>query len=295
MIEFKDPEISDSKWVKKAMEQSGEMSCEYCFGNLYIWSKVYSTEIAEYNGLFLAKTENENTASFLYPCGNSNKKNAINEIIEYCRNKNKKLVLYSLSEKSVKELNELFPDKFIFKPTRDSFDYIYTSQSLNSLSGRKYHSKRNHISFFKNNYNWKYEKIDRSNISECYKMNEEWEIINSEKGEGVSNELIAINRAFDKYFELGFVGGLIRLDGKVVGYTFGEPINENVFCTHVEKAFSDIRGAYPTVNQQFCENELMQYEFINREDDTGDEGLRKAKLSYNPAILLEKYDALLKE
>ena len=80
-----------------------------------------------------------------------------------------------------------------------------------------------------------------------------------------------------------------------MAYTFGEPITNEVFCTHVEKAFSDVRGAYPIINQQFCENELMSYKYVNREDDTGDDGLRQAKLSYNPTILLEKFDAVLKE
>ena len=125
-------------------------------------------------------------------------------------------------------------------------------------------------------------------------MNKKWEAINDDSV-GLDNELNAINRAFDKYFELGFTGGLIRRDGEVVAYTFGEPITDEVFCTHVEKAFSDVRGAYPIINQQFCENELMSYKYVNREDDTGDDGLRQAKLSYNPTILLKKFDAVLKE
>ena len=202
--------------------------------------------------------------------------------------------MYSLSEKSVKELNELFPDRFEIIPTRSFFDYIYTSEDLCELKGRKYHAKRNHISYFKNNFNWNYERITPDNIKDCIEMNKKWEAINDDSV-GLDNELNAINRAFDKYFELGFTGGLIRRDGEVVAYTFGEPITDEVFCTHVEKAFSDVRGAYPIINQQFCENELMSYKYVNREDDTGDDGLRQAKLSYNPTILLKKFDAVLKE
>lgn len=294
MIEFKKPEITDLAWVKKAMEESEEISCEYCFGNLYMWSQVYNTTVTEYDGMFLAKSEVKDEVSFLYPCGKGNKKHAIEELIEISRLEGKQLSMYSLSENSVKELNELFPGKFEIIPTRDYFDYIYTSEDLCALKGRKYHAKRNHISYFKNNFNWNYETITPDNIKDCIEMNKKWEKLNDDN-EGLDNELIAINRAFDKYFELGFTGGLVRKDGEVVAYTFGEPITKEVFCTHVEKAFSDVRGAYPIINQQFCENELMSYKYVNREDDTGDEGLRQAKLSYNPAILLEKFDAVLKE
>lgn len=294
MIEFKKPDITDLDWVKKAMAESEEISCEYCFGNLYIWSQVYNTMITEYDGMFLAKSESPKGVSFLYPCGKGNKKAAIEELIEISRLEGKKLSMYSLSEKSVKELNELFPDRFEIIPTRSFFDYIYTSEDLCELKGRKYHAKRNHISYFKNNFNWSYERITPDNIKDCIEMNKKWEALNDDSV-GLDNELDAINRAFDKYFELGFTGGLIRRDGEVVAYTFGEPITNEVFCTHVEKAFSDVRGAYPIINQQFCENELMSYKYVNREDDTGDDGLRQAKLSYNPTILLEKFDAVLKE
>lgn len=294
MIEFKKPDITDLDWVKKAMAESEELSCEYCFGNLYIWSQVYNTTITEYDGMFLAKSESPKGVSFLYPCGKGDKKAAIEELIEISRLEGKKLSMYSLSEKSVKELNELFPDRFEIIPTRSLFDYIYTSEDLCELKGRKYHAKRNHISYFKNNFNWNYERITTDNIKDCIEMNKKWEALNDDNV-GLDNELDAINRAFDKYFELGFTGGLIRRDGEVVAYTFGEPITNEVFCTHVEKAFSDVRGAYPIINQQFCENELMSYKYVNREDDTGDDGLRQAKLSYNPTILLEKFDAVLKE
>ena len=294
MIEFKKPDITDLDWVKKAMAESEELSCEYCFGNLYIWSQVYNTTITEYDGMFLAKSESPKGVSFLYPCGKGDKKAAIEELIEISRLEGKKLSMYSLSEKSVKELNELFPDRFEIIPTSSAFDEIYTSEDLCELKGRKYHAKRNHISYFKNNFNWNYERITPDNIKDCIEMNKKWEVLNDDNV-GLDNELDAINRAFDKYFELGFTGGLIRRDGEVVAYTFGEPITNEVFCTHVEKAFSDVRGAYPIINQQFCENELMSYKYVNREDDTGDDGLRQAKLSYNPTILLEKFDAVLKE
>ena len=124
-------------------------------------------------------------------------------------------------------------------------------------------------------------------------MNDSWEEKNLEKNpEEIGNERIAITRGLDKFFELGFTGGVLRVDGQVVAYTFGEPLSDKVFCTHVEKAFADMRGGYPAINQMFAENALSSYKLINREEDTGSEGLRKAKESYYPAVLLPKYRAV---
>lgn len=294
MLEFKKPEMADRDWVKKAMLRSGEMACEYCFGNLYMWSEIYGNTIAQYNGLFLAR-DGTQRPMYIYPCGEGDKKSAVSELIKFSASDGYPLEMYCLTPEKVRELNELFPDSFTFLEMRDYFDYVYLKDDLKLLAGRKYHSKRNHISFFKNSYDWKYERIDNNNIDECYRMNEKWELLNKDKNtDELGNELVAIKRGFDKFGELDFRGGLIRKDDEVVAYTFGEKLNNKVFCTHVEKAFSDIRGAYPIINQQFCENELDAFEYINREDDTGDEGLRKAKLSYYPAILLPKFRAVYK-
>ncbi|MBQ5995329.1 MAG: DUF2156 domain-containing protein [Clostridia bacterium] len=295
MLEFKKPELSDKAWVKKAMQNSGEMGCDYCFGNLYAWSEYYGNTIASYDGLFLSRDSSESADYYLYPCGEGDKKGAIEELIRIHNCDGKKLEMYCLTPEKVRELDSMFPNRFEFIEQREFFDYIYLSSELISLPGRKLHSKRNHISFFKNNYNWSYERITPDNICDCYEMNKKWEAINSEYADdGLDAELTAIKKAFANYEELEFTGGLLRVDGEVVAYTFGEAINSKVFCTHFEKAFYDVRGAYPMINQQFCENELSAFKYINREEDTGDEGLRQAKMSYRPAILLPKFLARYK-
>ena len=146
------------------------------------------------------------------------------------------------------------------------------------------------------NTNWSYERITRESIPECLEMSRLWlEGALEEYRDDLEAELKIIERVFDNYEELGYVGGLLRADGRVIAYTMGEPASKDMFCVHIEKAFSDIRGAYPMINQQFVKNELSEYKYINREDDTGAENLRKAKLSYYPAILAEKYEAKLKK
>ena len=127
-------------------------------------------------------------------------------------------------------------------------------------------------------------------------MNEKWEERNREKNpEDIDNELVAIHRAFDSYFDLEFTGGVLYADGEIVAYTFGEPLNDTAFCTHVEKAFADVRGAYPAINREFAANALSGFHFVNREEDAGSEGLRRAKESYYPVVLLPKYTAVCKE
>ena len=102
-------------------------------------------------------------------------------------------------------------------------------------------------------------------------------------------ENYAIALALRHYDEMGFVGGLLRVGGKVIALTLGEPLNRRVFVTHFEKADTDYEGAYTMINRQFAVHRLADYEYINREEDMGLESLRKAKLSYHPDILLKKY------
>lgn len=296
MLEFRTPQLEDKEWVSKAMLESGEMACEFCFGNLYMWSGVYHNTIAEYDGMLLAKDVDDlNRPIYLYPCGNGDKKAALLELMQCAKADDVPLTLYCLTEQRVQELETLFPGAFTFEPRREYFDYIYDTEALANLAGRKYHGKRNHASYFKKTFDWQYEAITPENLEDCYHMTVEWKKRNAEKNpEELEGEFKAIQRGMEHFFALGFVGGLLRVDGEVVAYTFGEAMNDHLFCTHVEKAFADYRGAYPTINQEFTKNALMGYEKVNREEDTGSEGLRRAKESYYPSILLPKYKAIYK-
>ena len=189
----------------------------------------------------------------------------------------------------------MLPKQFEITETRDYFDYLYTSESLANLAGRKLASKRNHISYFEKTFDWKYEPITPENISQCAILNEHWGRLNREKNpEEIGEENEAIKIALDNYFDLGFEGGILTIQGEAVAFTFGERLNDNTFCTHVEKAYGNIRGAYQMINREFARQLQDRYEFINREEDTGSEGLRKAKLSYHPHRLIIKYSALYK-
>lgn len=296
MLEFHRPIIEDRDWSLPLLRASGYMGCEYTFGNLFMWGGVFGTKITRFGDYLLAISNEERRATYCIPAGSGDRRAAIEAIRADARQRGIPFIMHGVTPEGIAYLDETFPGQFTYRASRNDFDYIYSSESLIGLGGKKYHGKRNHISYFKKNFDWQYERITPDNLDECRQMNEKWEALNSErKPEEIATEQRAVNHAFNHFEELGLTGGLLRTQDGVVAYTIGEPINDTCFCTHIEKAFASVRGAYPMINNEFARNELSAYRYINREEDTGDEGLRKAKLSYYPEILLEKNLACYKD
>lgn len=191
-----------------------------------------------------------------------------------------------------KILEETFPDTFYIKPDRDHFDYIYTREKLATLSGKKLQGKRNHCNKFRKSFpNYEYRPLTKDMIPECIAVEESWRAVTKEdtdESEELSEELRSMTRVFDLWDEIGALGGTIWVDGKLIAFTFGCPITNTVFDVCVEKADTAYEGAFSIINQEFAQHLPEQYEYMNREEDLGIEGLRYAKLSYKPDILLEK-------
>lgn len=287
-MDFHSPALADKENADKAFLKGQPTCCEYCFGNIYMWAPIYNNKMRCDGGLFVSGDFTERPV-YCYPCGEGDKKGLIESLI---KDNNGALSFYGLTEKDKEELNSFFPDMFKITEERDYFDYLYLTEDLAKLAGRKYHSKRNHISFFESNYKWHYEPISRDNIKDCIMLSDHWEGLNAYKSpEEISNEHSAIKRAFNNYFDLGLEGGILTVENDIVAFTFGERLNDSTFCTHIEKAYGDIRGAYQMINRELARQLSGRYEYINREDDTGSEGLRSAKLSYHPHRLIVKYSA----
>ncbi len=166
-----------------------------------------------------------------------------------------------------------------------------------TLKGKKFQAKRNHINRFRNTYpDYEYTPITPDRIQECLDLEAEWCKVNHcDQQEGTGNERRALIYALHNFEALGLTGGILHVNGKIVAFTFGMPINHETFGVHVEKADTSIEGAYAMINYEFANRIPEQYIYINREEDLGLEGLRKAKLSYQPVTILEKYMACLKE
>lgn len=292
MAEFREIKIEDKSWIDAILEKQENLSLEYNFTTAFIWRNIFGITISPLQGgkFYTTKTKNN---SFMFPCGDGDIKSALEEIFEYCEEKGIKPKFYSLTKKNKEILESLYPDAFSYKENRDGSDYVYEKEKLATLSGKKLSAKRNHINrFVEANPDWKYEGIDDSNIKDAFLMNEKWcEMAGCEKEEGIKDESCAVKEAFAHFKELKLSGGLIRANGEVVAYSMGDKLSCDTFLVHIEKAFPDIQGAYPIINREFVIHNCENFAFVNREDDAGDEGLRKAKLSYRPYEIIEKWIA----
>ncbi|OFY39422.1 MAG: hypothetical protein A2X18_04830 [Bacteroidetes bacterium GWF2_40_14] len=290
MIEFKQIELSDKAWIDELLKFSDYRGAEYCFTNLFIWDSIYKSRIARYKDfLFLISGEGDNTR-YLYPAGKGDKREAIEWLIRDSEERKVKFVMIGVTPAAINEISELLPGKFEFVPVRDSFDYIYEREKLVTLSGKKLQPKRNHINKFKELNDWTYEELTEDKIPEIIAFNAEWcKDLDCNKNNSLGWEACAVAKCLAHYRYLNLKGGILRVKGRIVAYTVGERINSDTFIVHIEKAFADVRGSYPMINREFAERETEGCTYINREDDTGNEGLRTAKESYYPVFMQEKY------
>ena len=201
------------------------------------------------------------------------------------------------------ELEEFFPGQFTFTADRDGYDYLYEIDRLADLGGKRLHAKRNHINrFMENNPSWTYEEITPESLGECLAMDKEWYRRSlSREGEAEERDLgdegVALRQAMEHYQALGLEGGLIRVYGEVVAFTMGDLLNSDTYDVHFEKAYGELQGAYAMINREFARwvrGRHPNVRYLNREDDMGVEGLRKAKESYYPDQMVEKHTAMWK-
>lgn len=287
-INWKKISLDDKEIINSYYKLTKYRTCEFTFANNFLWSPYYGIyyAIVEDMLVFMAR---ESVFSVTFPLGDGDIKKTIDLLMEYFKEIEKEFKMHLISPEQFELMEKMYPGQFKIEYNRDDADYIYESEKLISLSGKKLHSKRNHINKFKENHtNWQYESISDDNFQECIEMSHEWKKQNESDIDEKNAEYQVTLNALKLRKELGLVGGLLRLDGKVIAFTLGEECCECTFIVHIEKAFGDIQGAYPLINQQFIEHEATNYRYINREEDTGSEGLRKAKLSYYPVFLVQK-------
>ncbi len=286
MLDFRKITLSDKTLLDKILKSSKEVSCENTFVNLYVWQKAYHSEIALKNGTLFIKYGKGNSVSYRLPIGGDLEK-SLKEIINHCDGKLPKF--WNPINEDFSRIPRWFCDKYDITPTKDGFDYIYLQKDLAELSGKKYHSKRNHISAFSKKYSWRYEEITDANLEKVRECAAEWYSQNADRlDEFALCERDGINEVLENMNTLSVRGGAIFIEEKAVAFTLGTPINDSVFDIFAEKALPEFATAYTVINNEFAKT-LKSYKYINREDDMGLEGLRRAKLSYRPTVILEKY------
>lgn len=291
-LNFHPISMDDRDWINGKLKEDKLDACEYTFANNYIWSKVYDVQVGSAYGCGVIRYREKEQFQYSFPFGNGDKQCMIGHLKRICAEHGHELNLYPVTEEGRLRLIEWFPGEFEISADRDGFDYVYTVEKLSSLKGKKLHGKRNHIARFMDDGDWQYEPMTEKHIPECRRMAKEWIALRAEKwNDEMEQEIDVLEVAFTNFTELGLCGGVLYKSGELVAFTIGEPLNENTFVVHFEKAFPDLQGAYPMINQQFVLHEAQRFMYVNREEDTGDPGLRKAKMSYYPDILLRKYRA----
>ncbi len=296
MINFKPISLNDKELYEEYLKTSEPRGCNFSFANVFFWGE---QKIAEEDGCLLTFSRFGEYLVYPYPLGNGDKKAVIEKVINDANERNIPCRFSGLLNSECEELSALFPERFIFKPSRNSDDYVYDINDLADLKGKKYHGKRNHLKrFFAEHKNYTAEPLNENNIDKVKMMAEEWfKHREVPEGENFDMERHALKKAFENHKELGLETLVLMENGEVLAFTMASRTTEEIFDVHFEKAQIDLEGGYTAINYLFANyirDKYPEIKFLNREEDMGLEGLRKAKLSYRPKYMQEKISAVLK-
>jgi hypothetical protein len=289
--EFKPIQLEDRDSIQGIIDKYQPETSEWTFNNLFIWREHYGFEWSTYGDslVILSKAEDQD-AFFLQPIGPPSRLETVRKLLVWLREEGGlgDAGIERADQRLISELQGT-PDLLI-QPTRDHFDYVYRTEDLIRLSGNKYHSKKNHINKFMRRYSFNYEALEEKHLEACSELAESWcQWRRCEEDMNLLDEWEAVEQALKNFHALKLEGGVISIDGKVEAFALGERLNLQTTVVHAEKANPEIPELYAAINQQCCEKTWPQATWVNREQDLGEPGLRKAKLSYHPHRLIEKF------
>lgn len=287
--EFKPLEIGDKDIFRHYLTEDPPECSELTFTNLFIWQHCYHPVWLEQDGCLLIILSPDKSPPFgMQPVGKGDKKKALEALCSELRDITDEVRLCRVSEDFVNR--HLDPDQYFYQQDRNNSDYVYATRDLIELSGRRYHSKKNHLNTFMKNYEFEYMKLDRKLVGHFMDMQEEWcKIRECVQTPDLLLEDYAIKTALRYFDELDYAGSAIRIGSRIEAFSLGEQLNRDTAVIHIEKANPAIPGLYSAINQLFAQNGWSGMEYINREQDLGIEGLRKAKESYYPHHMVNKY------
>ncbi|NLX70809.1 MAG: DUF2156 domain-containing protein [Clostridiales bacterium] len=292
-IDFKEIELSDKPVIDHYLSMGHYENSEFSFSNMFIWRYAFNLRFTVIDDFLCVIGRLGDSFHFIFPpLGKDDGPldQVFHKVMEYYKAQGFPIIVKCVTNPMRKLIDEAMPGFFRYERDRNNDDYIYRTYDLVNLEGRKYHRKRNHINKFLKNYEYTYENIDDSNIEECIKAEIEW-MEGKEITQSLQDEKIAIMEALNNFHKLGLKGGALRIDGKIQAFSIGDLLNPEMALIHFEKANTDYHGSYAMINQQFAKNCWEHIPYINREEDMGIPGLRKAKMSYYPVKMIEKYTA----
>ncbi len=294
ILKFKPIDLS-AKNIIESYAKPWNMGCsDMSFANLFIWGVNGKMEYAEHNHVLYIKLDFEKVPTYLWAPipkygANVDYREAVYIAIEYMRSIGVEPTLRSVWTPFKQKIQQCCPELYI-QPTEMAWDYVYDRESLATLKGKKLHGKRNHINKFMSKYpDYVYKVLDDSMIEECIALYKDWSDQKEELSIELFDEKTSVMLALHHRKALNLTGGCIFVKGELVAFTLGERLSDDMQLIHIEKAKADVEGAYPMINQQYILHECQNVTLINREEDMGIEGMRKAKRSYQPIKMIEKY------
>ena len=316
--EYKRISLEDRETVQKYLSMTRQEMSECTFSGLYIWQNSFEIGLSHIDSALLVRTfYPDGRQSCMMPFGATDPVAVVKDMCNIL--KESKITHPAAGSKEMLQKPELYfishpygktdtdaesPDLakgletagFQVAQDRDNWDYVYLVKDLTALEGTKYHSKKKAMNKCLSHYRCEFEEMTMKNIEECIDFQTEWcRMMRCSEDPSLVGENLATDIALQEFHKLGFIGGVVRIDGKIQAITLGERLNDSTAVVHFEKANPAIDGLYQVINNWFCANTLKEYEFVNREQDLGKPGLRKAKESYRPHHMVEKYVARMKE
>ena len=298
MIEFQKLEPSQKAFYEERLFSEAPRGCEYSFANLYLWGRQNIAQIQGCIGFF---SHFYGRSVYPFPIGTGDKEAVIRLYLEDAKMRGIPCRITGITKADRAQLEAWFPEQFRFRGDRDSFDYVYAIDDLADLRGRKYQKKRNHVNKFRAAHpDHQVLPMTRELIPAASAMVDAWYACR-EEADPTGDYMLekrAICRAFRHFEELEMEGLVLMEGGEVLAMTMGSRLSTDTFDIHFEKAREDVDGAYAAINCEFARYLRLKHpevRFLDREEDMGLEGLRKAKLSYLPHHMQEKYWAYLTE
>ena len=287
---FRDLRLEDCEAFRSWMRSFRVEISDLTFTNLFLWRGGRPVRIARYEGfLVILRLDHQETPRLFAPVGEGNLGKGVNALLEFFAAEfpASPPVIQRVPEPMALELEKA---GFRVEEDRDNFDYVYRVSDLARLGGRKYDGKRNQIRRCLEAKPCRYEAITGGNLEDCLRLQEEWcNIRQCDIHPALVAEFRAIREAFEEFHSLDLFGGAVRIGGKIQAFAVGERVDAQTAVVHFEKANPKINGLYQVINQWFCQNALGEYDWVNREQDLGIEGLRQAKLSYHPDHWVKKF------
>lgn len=293
-LKFTKLELKHIPLIKPYFERQERRMCDCTIGSTLMWRDYFDNCFAIVNDTLIFRSRYlEGQYAFTFPIG-PNTDQVLDLTADYCREQGVELEFCTVSPMDLEKLKKRWPDSEV-EDNRDWYDYLYESRDLVEFTGKKYAHQRNHIRRFERDCpNWTFSRMTADDVEEVRAFYEKFLLERAKEDETAQAEVEKIFEVLNHYSEYGFLGGILRGGNEIVGISMGEIVRDTLFV-HIEKANVSYSGVYQKLVNCFAREYVTdEVRYINREEDVGDPGLRKSKLSYRPIKLLEKYTVKVK-